>query len=387
MRVLLSSFALFSFCAPGFGQAVVSAHSGVVHFSEGSVFLDDQALEQKYATFPNIQEGSTLRTAKGRAEVLLTPGVFLRLDEESAIRMRSNSLADTRVEFLKGVVLVDSVDAIADNHVVLTYKDSQVRFGKQGVYRLDFETATVQAYSGQAEIMHDGKTFTVDDSHLFFLTLDLTTKKLDTGTDDAFYDWARDRSNSISAENQVGAQSSGDVDSDDDLSALSGPLPNLGAPGGGISGLGVPSYPAPTYTYPLPGYNYPMGSILLNPFSPYAAGVPYSPFPVTPLFVLVRPYRYHGANPNWPHRTTPGSGSTWVRSHPGGGTGSPASGWMASHPGFSGTRPTWNRVGPGPVPVMRPAYPAIRPGASNIARPAYSRPVVTAHPMPAPSRR
>src|SRR5689334_14600218 len=98
--LLPSAVLLFSFQASA--QAVISAHSGVVHFSEGSVFIDDQPLDQKVGTFPNIKEGSTLRTEKGRAEILLTPGIFLRLDENSSIRMRSNSLEDTRVEFIRG---------------------------------------------------------------------------------------------------------------------------------------------------------------------------------------------------------------------------------------------------------------------------------------------
>ncbi|MBV9406288.1 MAG: hypothetical protein JO211_13160 [Acidobacteriaceae bacterium] len=359
VTVLLFAAAAILLCGRVSGQAVISAHSGVVHFSEGSVYLDDQPLEHKFAQFPNIKEGSTLRTEKGRAEVLLTPGVFLRLDENSAIRMRSNLLTDTRVEFLKGTVLVDAVDAITDNHVLLTYKDSEVRFPKQGVYRLDFDTATVQAYSGQAEITHDGKKSLVDDSHLFFLTLDLMTKKLDTGTEDEFYDWARERNNSISAENQVAAQSSGDVDSDDDLNALTGPLPNLGTPGGG---LGDPNYPSPSYNYPVPNYSYPMGSILMNPFGVYGAGAPYYyPFPISPIVILARPYRYHGVNPHWPH-STPGSGS----------------GWLASHPGCC-------RGGTLPISPVRPAYTAIRPLPSTAIRPVYSRPAVVARPAPAPA--
>ena len=188
LRVLLPSVAALLVGFQASAQAVISAHSGVVHFSEGSVFIDDQPLDHKFATYPNIKEGSTLRTEKGRAEILLTPGMFLRVDENSAIRMRSNSLADTRVEFLHGSILLDSVDALGGNHVAITYRDTEVRFPKQGVYRLDYETGTLQAYSGEAEVQHDGKTSKIDDSHLYFFTLDLDTKKLGDGTDDEFYD-------------------------------------------------------------------------------------------------------------------------------------------------------------------------------------------------------
>jgi len=65
---------------PASGQSVVSTRSGVVYFFVGSTFLGDEPLEQKFGRFPDIGEGRVLRTALGRAEVLLTPGVFLRLD-------------------------------------------------------------------------------------------------------------------------------------------------------------------------------------------------------------------------------------------------------------------------------------------------------------------
>src|SRR5215472_3504504 len=83
---------------PVLGQAVISTHSGVVYFFEGSVFVGDQRLEQKFGRFPEVGEGRELRTEHGRAEVLLTPGVFLRVGENSAIRMLSSKISDTRVE-------------------------------------------------------------------------------------------------------------------------------------------------------------------------------------------------------------------------------------------------------------------------------------------------
>src|SRR5260370_30856324 len=93
------------------GQSVVSVRAGVVHFFEGSVSIDGQPLEQKFGRFYDIKLGSELRTDQGRAEVLLTPGVFLRVDENSSIRMLANRLTDTRVEFIGGSPSLDSLHA------------------------------------------------------------------------------------------------------------------------------------------------------------------------------------------------------------------------------------------------------------------------------------
>ena len=84
-RLLFASVVPLYFCLPSFCQEVVSARSGVVHFLEGAVSLDDQPLDRKADAFATMKEGSTLRTGKGRAELLLTPNVFLRLDENTAV--------------------------------------------------------------------------------------------------------------------------------------------------------------------------------------------------------------------------------------------------------------------------------------------------------------
>ena len=60
---------------PAEGQSVISTRSGVVHFFEGAVYLGDVPLAPHLGKFPRMAEGSELRTAQGRAEVLLTPGV------------------------------------------------------------------------------------------------------------------------------------------------------------------------------------------------------------------------------------------------------------------------------------------------------------------------
>src|SRR5437588_9754366 len=81
-------------------QSVISAKSGLIHYAEGRVYLGDKLVESQFGSFPDIKGNGQVRTEDGRAEVLLTPGVFLRIGENSSIRMVTNRLIDTRVEFL-----------------------------------------------------------------------------------------------------------------------------------------------------------------------------------------------------------------------------------------------------------------------------------------------
>ena len=68
------------------GQEVISVRSGVIHFFEGSVYLNDKPLELHPGKFQILAEGDELRTAQGRAEVLLTPGVILRIGDKNTDR-------------------------------------------------------------------------------------------------------------------------------------------------------------------------------------------------------------------------------------------------------------------------------------------------------------
>jgi hypothetical protein len=91
---------------PAVAQPVVSAKSGTIAYIEGNVFLDEQPVEVSVSHFPNIQEKSVVRTEEGRAEILLTPGVTLRLGEKGSLRMITNRLIDTRLELTGGSAVV-----------------------------------------------------------------------------------------------------------------------------------------------------------------------------------------------------------------------------------------------------------------------------------------
>ena len=144
---------------PALAQSVISAHSGLIHFSDGSVFLDDQRIEQKTGKFDQMNNGSELRTQDGRAEVLLTPGTFLRVGANSAIRMLSNQLDDTRVELLSGSAVLDQGSDTLERHAVtILYNLDQVHIKKPGRYRFDSEPPQVKVENGDVEVTADGKS-------------------------------------------------------------------------------------------------------------------------------------------------------------------------------------------------------------------------------------
>lgn len=299
-RVLVPAAVFVFACLQASGQSVISARSGVLNFSEGSVFIDNQPVHAQAGTFPNIHAGSTLRTDQGRAEVLLTPGVFLRLDRNSAIRMVSTELTDTRVEFKQGSAIVDSTEAQSGNSPAVLYWGAEVRFSKPGVYRLDAEPAPVlQVYTGEANVKHDGTSSAVDPSKEFFFLAGTETNKYGDGNFDAFYDWAKNRGDLIAADNRSAAESAdpGDIQSG----------PSLGP--GPVYDPGIP--PSPGYYPSGPGY-YPSyggsvaGAYPGGMFYPYGAYAPFGFDPFWPGVIFVVPrYRYPHVHSRWPNKPEP----------------------------------------------------------------------------------
>lgn len=250
---------------PAGAQSVISIHAGVIHFFEGNVYLGGQALEAHLGKYPAIPQGAELRTADGRAEVLLTPGVFLRMGGQTTIRMVANDLADTQVELRTGSVVVDSGEPNPNTSVTVIYKDWKVHFVQKGVYRVDADPPRLSVQQGQAEVSSAaGEPVSVEQGMtLPFAGVLVTERSNDLGGKDALNDWSNGRSDSISADNAITAQ----LDQDPAATAADPSgftyFPMLGVPSVGLSSLGgsvVPysSYPAqPGFSsIYLPGYTY-----------------------------------------------------------------------------------------------------------------------------------
>jgi hypothetical protein len=189
-------------------QSVISAKSGLIHYVEGRVYLGDQLVESQFGNFPDIKENGQFRTEDGRAEVLLTPGVFLRVGENSAIRMITNRLIDTRVEFVSGSILVEADDLPKDNGVTIVYKDYSIKLQQKGVYRFDSEPAALRVYDGGVIADLNGKAEEIKQGRLLAMDGNLKTEKFDKDKEtDALYRWSRRRSEYLAMANVSAAKS------------------------------------------------------------------------------------------------------------------------------------------------------------------------------------
>ncbi|MBI1899262.1 MAG: hypothetical protein HYS04_22405 [Acidobacteria bacterium] len=193
-----------------FAQAAISARAGMIHYTEGKVLVAGQEVTTRAGDFPVMKEGQELRTSEGRTEVLLTPGVFLRLAESSGIKLVANRLADTRVEVLAGSVLVECAELAKEHSVTLLYKDMQLGFRKPGLFRIDAGADQLRVYDGEVTVSRQGETVTVKEGRQTPLAGVLVPEKFDKKVGDSFYRWASRRAEYIAAANLSAARSLAD---------------------------------------------------------------------------------------------------------------------------------------------------------------------------------
>lgn len=247
------------------GQSVVSVRSGVIHFFEGSVTVDGQPLEQRFGRFYELKPGSELRTDNGRVEVLLTPGVFLRVDENSSIRMLSNSLTDTRVEFIGGAAALDSRGIAGDDPITITYRNYEVVVKRAGNYEFNSAPPELRVKDGAAEIRLQAKSVTVTAGQMLPFAGTLSARQFDSGSEDSLDRWAQERNDAIAAGNTLAAAS-------DNLSGAldQAPADPYGGGGGGYSyGQYFPGDPPPDRTMLWNGYASPF---YMSPYYPLFLG-------------------------------------------------------------------------------------------------------------------
>lgn len=176
-----------------FGQQVISAKAGLIHYVEGKVLLDGKAVEPKFAEYPQMKENSVLSSTEGRAELLMTPGVFLWLGERSEMSLLSNRLSDTRLKLSKGSVLLEAAELADGNAVTVVAGDAVVTLAKAGVYRFDAEPARLMVYDGEAAVDESGQVQRVKRSRLLMLNGTTAVEKFDHETGDALFRWAKRR--------------------------------------------------------------------------------------------------------------------------------------------------------------------------------------------------
>src|SRR5882724_3805320 len=142
-----------------------AARPGSLNYVEGQASIEGESLGPEAIGKTELKPGQSLETGVGKAELLLTPGVFLRLGDNSSVTMISPSLTDTELRLDKGEATVEVAQLHPENNVVIAEDGAKIRLTKTGFYDFDADRSIVRVYEGKAVVRHLNRDVEVKGGH------------------------------------------------------------------------------------------------------------------------------------------------------------------------------------------------------------------------------
>jgi len=171
---------------------------GTLNYVEGQVSLGSHTLGASSIGSAVLLLGQPLTTENGKAEVLLSPGVFLRLGANTSVKMISAGLTDTEVELDQGHAMVEVAEIHPENNIRVTVRGTSAQLLKTGLYDFDLDQNQMRVFDGQAFVQQDDRRVKVKGGHEVTLSSEgsLKTSKFDKDsyTEDDLYRWSSLRS-------------------------------------------------------------------------------------------------------------------------------------------------------------------------------------------------
>jgi hypothetical protein len=206
--IMLLSLATSLFVPAALAQNTNTARPGTINYVEGQVNLNGQSLTSQSVGAAEIAPGQTVTTQIGKAEVLLTPGVFLRLDDNSAVTMVSPDLTKTEVQLDRGRAEIEVDLLYKQNALLVDQGPAQTKLLKNGLYEFDATANTVRVFDGEAAVSPSPtakKWITVKEHHQFAIN-GSPSKPQDfnaelASNDDPLYSWSKLRADYLGQAN------------------------------------------------------------------------------------------------------------------------------------------------------------------------------------------
>ncbi|MGA2593248.1 MAG: hypothetical protein ABSH32_25305 [Bryobacteraceae bacterium] len=183
---------------------------GTVNYVEGQVTLNGENLPAPNAGPVAVETNQVLDTAQGKAELLLSPGVFLRLGEDAELRMVSSGAPAIAVEMVRGDSILEVDQLLKGVGLSILMDGSTTDIAKQGLYVFGGDQRFIGVLDGEA-IVHQGSAHvTLKKAHgaMLLSGKPLKSQKLDLALTEShpLYIWSELRSAYLAQANIQAAQ-------------------------------------------------------------------------------------------------------------------------------------------------------------------------------------
>jgi hypothetical protein len=321
---------------------VISARAGGVNAVTGRATMRPHGNSewQLLTIKEDLETGDVVRTGlDGRVEMLLNPGSYMRIGENSEFELADNSLENLEVRLIRGTAIVEVTGADDEELFIgITTPHARLSIVRRGLYRLNVvpgNTTELIVRKGRV-MLEDSHTKVKGGNKVVFSSGSFSVAKLENDKKDwdTFEGWSKDRAQTLAKENN---RISGRT-----LSAFATSFRNDWSYAGfwGRSGVWLFSPTASCYTF-IPFYN--------------AYGSPYGGF---------YSRSFYGGGPGWGAGIYPGPVFTGVVGPSGSGTssGSGSSSGPSYNPPAS---PSSSRIADSPMtshgkPDLSPGGPVVK---------------------------
>ena len=167
---------------------------GAINYVEGQAAIDGEPIGTRSVGSAVLSPNQTLDTQQGKVEMLLTPGVFVRLGDNSELRMISPGLTDTQVALTRGQAMVEVTELMPENNIRVSVAGAMTSLQKPGLYAFDANSPRVSVYEGKAVVTQADTRVELGKGRETALNGNLRSRKFDRGRHGDLFAWSDVRS-------------------------------------------------------------------------------------------------------------------------------------------------------------------------------------------------
>ena len=186
---------------------VISAKAGGVNSVIGRVMVTRAGQEARLLTAQDdLSAGDLVSTGVGsRAEVLLNPGSYFRVTENSEFSLADNSLDNLQVRLMKGSAIVEAMGGDGtDLHITVVTDQGKFVIVRSGVYRISQQASSTELVVRKGRVLiNDDPINRIKSGKKLTLTNGASlVAKLTKGETDDFDIWSKKRAETLAQANQ-----------------------------------------------------------------------------------------------------------------------------------------------------------------------------------------
>ncbi len=173
----------------------LSAKPGAVNYVEGAAYINGAPVNEKYLKTTFLNGNDILSTDLGKAEVLLAPGIFLRVGDNTKVRMVSPSLVTSQIEVMNGEAMVEATGLVKGSSVQVISHGASASIENNGLYRiLADDPPSIAVLEGKVAVTFSDRTVDLKKGRQVILAENVKPEKFDAKKDDDLYAWSNVRS-------------------------------------------------------------------------------------------------------------------------------------------------------------------------------------------------